>query len=596
MDRRELKARARATMRRHYWMFVVVCLFAAFLGVEYGTTMWAVSAQSSESSVSSADELSAESQLQLLVQDIVGGDEQAARDQVAANEREIARADTNPMFGRSRGVFAQTLNSFSSGSVVLSVLDSARTVLRSHSVAVGLLVAVSLAVYCFVWLFVRETYRIILRRMALEARTYEKVPPTRFLYPLHTRHWRHMAWVMLAKSVWFYLWALTIVGGVIKYFSYFLVPYIVAENPSVGAAEAVTLSRRMMRGHKWECFVAHLSFLGWWLAGLLTLGLVNVFYANGYRAAFFAEWYARLRAEARARRMPGSERLCDEALFVRPDPARVAAAYPDVVRDTAGAGVEGMHLVRPAGFTGWLARWFGILLRPDGEVAAWERHEARLDALSSGLDVLRGRTYPGRLAPVEMPFRLERATGPGPQRSYTIVHLAAMFFIFCFVGWVWEVTLAFITEGGFVNRGTLHGPWLPIYGTGGLIILIALRRLREKPVLLFVGTVVLCGALEYFSSWWLERTHGQRWWDYSGYFLNLNGRICAEGLLVFGLGGLAITYLLAPVLDDLLSRVNTRALTAIVVVLAVLYCGDYAYSAFHPNAGSGITDYRGSQQ
>ena len=147
----------------------------------------------------------------------------------------------------------------------------------------------------------------------------------------------------------------------------------------------------------------------------------------------------------------------------------------------------------------------------------------------------------------------------------------------------------------FVNRGTLHGPWLPIYGTGGIAILVLLKKLRSRPALEFVAAMALCGAIEYFSSWYLEVTHdGQRWWDYTGYFLNLNGRICAEGLLTFGLGGLAIVYLLAPALDDLLRRANVRVLTVVAAVLLVAYCCDQVYSAQHPNTGAGITDYKGS--
>ena len=60
-----------------------------------------------------------------------------------------------------------------------------------------------------------------------------------------------------------------------------------------------------------------------------------------------------------------------------------------------------------------------------------------------------------------------------------------------------------------------------------------------------MAIVVLCGVVEYFTSYYLEVTQGKKWWDYSGYFLNLNGRICAEGLLVFGVGGMAIVYALA---------------------------------------------------
>ena len=202
------------------------------------------------------------------------------------------------------------------------------------------------------------------------------------------------------------------------------------------------------------------------------------------------------------------------------------------------------------------------------KVDAWQRHEAQMDALDHAQDILDGRCYPGRLAPAPIRTKVERISGPDATRSYTVLNLVMMFFIFCFVGWIWEVTLAFITEGMFVNRGTLHGPWLPIYGTGGIAILVLLKKLRSRPALEFVAAMALCGAIEYFSSWYLEVTHdGQRWWDYTGYFLNLNGRICAEGLLTFGLGGLAIVYLLAPALDDLLRRANVRVLTVVAAVL-----------------------------
>ena len=126
---------------------------------------------------------------------------------------------------------------------------------------------------------------------------------------------------------------------------------------------------------------------------------------------------------------------------------------------------------------------------------------------------------------------------------------------------------------------------------------VVLKKLREKPALEFVAAMVLCGCLEYFSSWYLEMTHdGQRWWDYTGYFLNINGRICAEGLLTFGLGGLAIVYLLAPALDNLLSRIDARKLGIVAAVLLVLYCADQVYSAQHPNVGrlQGIGHVAGS--
>ena len=177
-------------------------------------------------------------------------------------------------------------------------------------------------------------------------------------------------------------------------------------------------------------------------------------------------------------------------------------------------------------------------------------------------------------------------------RHYTVWSLIAVFLTMSFVGWMWEVGLHLITQGEFVNRGALHGPWLPIYGTGSVLMLTVLYRFRRKPVLEFISTVVLCGFLEYMTSWVMEIvTGGTKWWDYSGYFLNLNGRICAEGLLVFGVGGLAIVYLIAPIIDEILSRLNEKKVAATCAVLMIAFAGDAVYSQFYPNMGDGITNY-----
>ena len=112
---------------------------------------------------------------------------------------------------------------------------------------------------------------------------YEKVSIQRFVYLLRVKKWLHVSWVMLVKTLFQTLWGLTVIGGFIKHYSYFLVPYILAENPGMGALEAISLSRRMMKGHKWQCFVFELSFLGWYLLGMVTFRLSELFYSNPYK-------------------------------------------------------------------------------------------------------------------------------------------------------------------------------------------------------------------------------------------------------------------------------------------------------------------------
>ncbi len=575
-------------------MIVAICLFASVFGVAYTSLTLSVSTNISISTPQTEDSTQSNDMYDVL-QDLAVGNENDAREKVKQNQEQIVNNDTDATFGRRRGVIASLLNSFASGSMVIAVADAINSVTHNGGVSIAVPVILSLAVYIFVWLFIQETYRIVMARMLLEGRSYNKLPASRFFYPIHTRKWPRMAWTMFVGNVFLFLWSLTIVGFFIKQYSYRMVPYIVAENPNIEALDAIRLSRRMMKGHKWECFVADCSFLGWYLLNLITFGLSGIFYSNGYNAAFFAEYYVYVRSMAKTTGIAGSEMFNDEYLYFKADPQTLHTAYADVAQSVAQIEQGLSPAPKPRGFTGILSEWFGIRILHADAVNRYEEYREDLHQVQIGKDILNGSIYPGRLAPAPMPFKFRESRTISADRSYSLVNLIIMFFIFCFVGWVWEVSLAFISEGMFVNRGTLHGPWLPIYGTGGVIILVLLKKLREKPALEFVAAMVLCGCLEYFSSWYLEMTHdGQRWWDYTGYFLNINGRICAEGLLTFGLGGLAIVYLLAPALDNLLSRIDARKLGIVAAVLLVLYCADQVYSAQHPNVGAGITDYKGS--
>ena len=150
-----------------------------------------------------------------------------------------------------------------------------------------------------------------------------------------------------------------------------------------------------------------------------------------------------------------------------------------------------------------------------------------------------------------------------------------------------------VQSGEFVNRGVFHGPWLPIYGSGGVLVLVVLKKLRDRPVATFFMTVLLCGIVEYATSWGLERMYGVRWWDYSGYFLQLNGRICAEGLLVFGLGGCAFIYILAPLMMEYgIRRMSMKVRGLLCALLLALFALDFWYSREAPNSGEGISGQR----
>ena len=174
-------------------------------------------------------------------------------------------------------------------------------------------------------------------------------------------------------------------------------------------------------------------------------------------------------------------------------------------------------------------------------------------------------------------------------KNYPLLSAVQLFFTYSLAGYLWEVFFYLATTGHFVNRGTMHGPWLPIYGCGGILIIYLLKPLRKKPVALFFGTVIVCGTVEYFTSWFLEKFFHAKWWDYTGYFMNLNGRVCLEGLLVFGMAGMLFTYVISPMLDDIYGKIDKKYRKIVCAILLILFVLDIIWSVMVPNAGEGIT-------
>ncbi len=118
-----------------------------------------------------------------------------------------------------------------------------------------------------------------------------------FRFGFDGRNYTGIISTMFLKDLFNFLWALLIIPGIIKFYSYRMAPYILADNPNIGAIRAITLSRNMMRGNKWRMFVLDLSFLGWYLLGTLCLG-IGVLFVNPYAFATEAELYLVLRGNA----------------------------------------------------------------------------------------------------------------------------------------------------------------------------------------------------------------------------------------------------------------------------------------------------------
>lgn len=594
-DIKTIKPLARAHVKKHRFLLCVVCAISIFLGSEYSGIMtnaqnWYDILTGQETQLDAEgfreDRLSGSSQF---TADVLEGDMAAGRREADERAEKLkAEADVNSPLGRSRGVLAALMNDLNSGRMYMTVASALFSMVRSGQVVVIIMILGSLLLYMSVWVFFRNFYCAVLRRVFLETRTYEAYPMNHVLFFALVNRWFHASMTLLLKEIYETLWSLTIVGFVVKRYSYFLVPFIVAENPDIKPNRAITLSRRMMDGHKWECFRLQMSFLGWLVLGYVTFGITDAVWGLPYRVAAYTEFYARLRAEAKAKGIEDSYLLNDNYLFVHADEEALQKAYGDVLAQEKVVDAEKFPLTPRQKF---FARNFGIWLGSMEQKRVYAHRQGLKHQLFVARRERQGKVYPQRL---NIYYTRKRAEYTG-RVSYltpcTVWSLVAVFFSFCMVGWLWEVSLHMITHGEFVNRGALHGPWLPIYGGGVVLISVLLFRFREKPPIEAAAIVVVCGIVEYFTSWLMELSRGLRWWDYTGYFLNLNGRICGEGLAVFAIGGMAAVYLLVPLIDAMITRIrNTRAVVGVCVALLICFTGDFVYSQFVPNAGAGITD------
>ena len=111
-----------------------------------------------------------------------------------------------------------------------------------------------------------------------------------------------------------------------------------------------------------------------------------------------------------------------------------------------------------------------------------------------------------------------------------------LFITYSFIGWIIEIIDRFKVNKKIVNRGFLIGPYIPIYGSCAIVMVLLLHSVKS-PTILFLSCILIASIGEYLTSYIMEKVFHARWWDYSDYKFNLNGRICLINCLGFGVLG-----------------------------------------------------------
>jgi len=142
------------------------------------------------------------------------------------------------------------------------------------------------------------------------------------------------------------------------------------------------------------------------------------------------------------------------------------------------------------------------------------------------------------------------------------------------MGWLMEVIEEYVQTRRIVNRGFLVGPYCPIYGWGCITMIILLSKYMNNYFIFFIMAILICSILEYFTSFFMEKIFHARWWDYSQRKFNINGRICLETMIPFGILGSIILYIVNPFFLELLNKVPIVTLNTVSIILFIIFVAD----------------------
>lgn len=173
--------------------------------------------------------------------------------------------------------------------------------------------------------------------------------------------------------------------------------------------------------------------------------------------------------------------------------------------------------------------------------------------------------------------------------EYSVLDYIFYFFFYSFIGWFFESCYCSIRPKKWVNRGFLRGPICPIYGTGGLVMMICLLPLRHitenlylNELLIFIAGAILCDIVEFMTSYIMEKLFNARWWDYSNKKFNIQGRICLTHTFYWGTCSCLFVFILEPIMNlYLVGQVSESSRNILTYIFLTVFAFDLLDTVIH---------------
>ncbi|MCD8326112.1 MAG: putative ABC transporter permease, partial [Lachnospiraceae bacterium] len=162
--------------------------------------------------------------------------------------------------------------------------------------------------------------------------------------------------------------------------------------------------------------------------------------------------------------------------------------------------------------------------------------------------------------------------------GYTVEQWLFFFYFYCFFGWVFESTYVSLKSRHFVNRGFMHGPFLPLYGTGAIMMLVVSRPFADNILLTYIAGCIGATVLEYVTGAMMEAMFKVRYWDYSDKRFNIKGYICLGSTLAWGVLTILMTRVVHTQVESLVISIPAQTLSMLVFALTVYIVIDLVLS------------------
>ncbi len=518
MDYKGLKRKAKSVIKQNVWTLLFVGILMSTIFGEY--TITKTSSENMQALNECITAIHNGEEISLIEEDENGSKELNQYVDEVINEslygsRDGEVDDINEKYGITHGIFYAFFGFVTRGKIQLKNFVNSFVDFESKLKVTRILLILASFSGLLVKILFINPITIGEDRIFMESRNYKDTRINRIAYCFTKKRYLKTVKSVFKRNLYKGLWDLTIIGGIIKAYSYFMVKFIIAENPEISGRDAIKISREMMNGHKWETFKLNLSFIGWHILQVVTFGFAG-FWVNTYTKATMVELYSELRDSYIKDKKYGYEFLNDIILYNDDELTK----YPD---------------------------------------SSFKKKEINYNY------------------------------------NYRPSSIILFFFTFAFAGWAWEVLLYLFRDGILVNRGTTYGPWLPIYGLSctAVILLVTrfniFKKLLKNTLGMFLFIMLFATVIEYTGSWLVEKISGLKYWDYTGVFMNINGRVCLECSLFFGAGGSLCLYIVAPFLERQFEKLTLKVRISACLILLALFGIDETYSFKYPNQGEGIT-------